>query len=100
MPIVAVFQSPSLTRETYEQIVRKLTGGKRSRMETTADWPVDGVLVHVAGQTENGFRVVDVWESEDAFRRFGEKLMPIMQEVGVEGTPDIYQAHAFVSATG
>ena len=76
MPIVAVFQSPTLTREKYAQTVRKLTGGKRSRMESTADWPVEGVLAHVAGQTEKGFRVVDVWKSEDAFRRFGEKLMP------------------------
>lgn len=98
MPIVAVFQSPSLTREKYQETVRKLTGGKRSRMESTADWPVAGVLVHVAGQTEKGFRVVDVWESEDAFRRFGEKLMPILKEVGVEGGPEVYEAHAFVSA--
>ena len=98
MPIVAVFQSPSLTRETYEQVARKPTGGKRGRMESTADWPVEGVLVHVAGQTEKGFRVVDVWNSEDDFRRFGEKLMPIMKELGIEGAPEVYQAHAFVSA--
>jgi len=97
MPIVAVFQSPTLTRQKYEETVRKLTGGKRSRMESTADWPVEGVLVHVAGQTEKGFRVVDVWTSEDAFRRFGEKLLPILKEVGVEGEPEVYQAHAFVS---
>ena len=66
-------------------------------MESTADWPVEGVLVHVAGQTEKGLRVLDVWKSEDAFRRFGE-LMPILKDVGVEGAPEIYQAHAFVSA--
>jgi hypothetical protein len=98
MPIVAVFQSPSLTRDKYEQAVRKLTGGKRARMESTADWPVEGVLVHVAGESDSGFRVVDVWQSEDAFRRFGEKLMPILKEVGVEGAPETYQAYAFVSA--
>jgi len=40
MPVVAVFQSPTLTREKYEQVCRKLTGGKRSRMESAADWPV------------------------------------------------------------
>jgi hypothetical protein len=99
MPIVAIFQSPSLTRQTYEEAARKLTGGKKNRMESTADWPVEGVLVHVAGQTATGFRVVDVWESEDAFRRFGEKLMPILKEVGVEGAPEIYQAYAFVTAS-
>ena len=98
MTIVAVFQSPDLTREKYEAIVRKLTGGKRSRMESVADWPVKGLLVHAAGQAEKGFRVVDVWESEEAFRKFGEKLTPILKEVGVEGAPDLYPTHAFVSA--
>lgn len=97
MPIIAVFQSPSLTRERYEETVRRLTGGK-SRMSSPADWPVQGLLAHVAGKGENGFRVVDVWESEDAFRRFGDQLMPILKDVGVEGQPDIYPAHTFVSA--
>ena len=97
MAIVAVFQSPSLTQERYEESVRKLTGG-RDRMESPGDWPVEGLLAHIAGQGETGFRVVDVWESEDAFGRFGETLMPILQEIGVEGEPEIYPAHTFVSA--
>jgi hypothetical protein len=32
------------------------------------------------------------------FRRFGETLMPVLQEIGVEGEPEIYSTHAFVSA--
>ena len=97
MAVVAVFQAPSLTQEQYEKSVSRLTGGK-SRMESPADWPVEGLLAHIAGEGENGFRVVDVWESEDAFRRFGEKLMPVLQEIGVEGQPEIHPAHTFVSA--
>ncbi len=96
MPVVAVFQSPSLTQERYEESVRRLTGG-RSRFESPADWPVAGLLVHVAGEAESGFRVVDVWESEEAFGRFGETLMPILQEIGVEGQPEIYPPHTLVS---
>jgi len=96
VPVVAVFQGPSLTQEQYEESVRRLTGGK-SRMESPADWPVEGLLAHVAGQGENGFRVVDVWESEDAVNRFAERLMPILQEIGVEGQPEIYPAHTFIS---
>jgi hypothetical protein len=72
--------------------------GRKSRLTAPADWPVLGLLVHAAGESAKGFRVVDVWESEDALRRFGEKLMPTLQEVGVEGDPEIYPAHAFVSA--
>jgi hypothetical protein len=95
--LVAVFQSPSLTQERYEQSVAQLTGGK-SRMESPSDWPVDGLLAHIAGQGASGFRVVDVWASEEAFRSFGEQLMPILQEAGVEGEPEIYPAHTFVGA--
>jgi hypothetical protein len=67
-------------------------------METRADWPVPGLLAHIAGQAPNGFRVVDVWESEEAFQGFGEKLMPVLQRLGIEGQPEIYPTHTFVSA--
>ena len=44
------------------------------------------------------FRVVDVWESEDAVRRFGETLAPHLQEAGITAQPQVYEAHTFVSA--
>jgi hypothetical protein len=93
VPVVAVFEG--VPREQYEESVRKLTGGK-SPLDSPADWPVEGLRVHIAGEGESGFRVVDVWESEEALRSFGEPLMPI-QEFGVQGQPDIYPAHTFVS---
>ena len=94
MPVVLVHQGPTLTQERYEETVRKLTG--KSRLEARADWPVEGLLVHIAGQGESGFRVVDVWESEDACRRFGDTLRPILEEVGVEDAPEMYDAYRFV----
>jgi hypothetical protein len=97
MAIVAVFQSPSLTQAKYEESVRQLTGG-RPRLSSRTDWPVAGLLVHIAGHGPNGFRVVDVWESEAAFGRFGEKLMPILTALGVEGEPEVYPAHTVVSS--
>ena len=97
MAVVLVFQGPSLTQELYEESVRKLTGGK-NRVETPADWPVEGLLVHIAGQGERGFRVVDVWESEEACRRFGDRLTPILKELGIEEQPEIYPAHTLVKA--
>jgi hypothetical protein len=97
MTVVLVHQGPTVTQERYEEAVRRLSGGK-SRMETPADWPVEGILVHIAGQGERGFRVVDVWESEDAARRFGDQLGPILEEVGITDAPEIYTTHTFVSA--
>ena len=95
MPVVAVFEG--ITQEQYDESVRKLTGGK-DRVESPADWPVPGLLAHVTGQGPNGFRVVDVWESDEAFQRFGEALIPVLREIGVEGDPEVYSAHSFVSA--
>ena len=95
MPIVLV--SPKFTQEQYEETVRKLTGGK-SRVESPADFPVEGLLAHIAGQGESTFRVVDVWESEEALNRFAEIVIPILREVGVEGDPEVYPALTYVSA--
>src|SRR5438445_10519484 len=97
MAVVAVFQGPTFTQEQYDQTVPGVTGGK-DRVESPSDWPVEGLLAHIAGQGESGFRVVDVWESEEAFARFGETLMPILQDLGIEGEPEVYPAHTFVSA--
>ena len=96
MPIVAIFEAPGLTQQNYEETVRRLTG--KNRMSSPSDWPVEGLLVHVAGQGANGFRVVDVWTSEEAFRRFGEKLIPVLREVGIEGEPEVYPSHTLVTA--
>ena len=97
MAVVLVHQGPSLTQESYEEVVSKLTDGK-SQMESPSDWPVAGLLVHAAGQGDSGFRVVDVWESEEACNQFGEVLAPILKEVGIDVPPEMYQAHTFVSA--
>ncbi len=95
MPVVLVHEG--ITQEQYEESVRKLTGGK-SRMGSPDEWPVEGLLAHIAGEGANGFRVVDVWESEEAVQRFGDLLMPVLKEIGVQGEPEVYPAHTYVSA--
>ncbi|MBV1851357.1 hypothetical protein [Catellatospora tritici] len=91
-----IHEGPTLTQERYDEIVRRLSGGS-GRLESTSDWPVDGLLMHVAGQSPTGFRVVDVWESEAACRQFAEVLKPILAEVGVTDQAVLYPPHAFVT---
>ena len=95
MPVVLVHQGPGLTKESYEETVRRITGGKG--LTSPADWPVEGLLMHAAGDAPGGFRVVDVWESEEPARRFGEKLAPVLLEVGIEAQPELYPAHTFIT---
>jgi hypothetical protein len=35
-----------------------------------------GLVVHAAGPTDEGFRIVAVWESEQAWRRYAERVSP------------------------
>jgi hypothetical protein len=96
VPVVIV-SPPGLTRDQYDEVVRRVNP-ETGRLESPADFPVEGVLAHVAGESPSGFRVVEVWESEDALRRYGELLLPAFQEVGVEGEPEIYPTYNFITA--
>ena len=51
--------------------------------------PAPGALARFAGPTPSGWRVITVWESEDAYRTFErEKLMPMFQRIGL-GSPNV-----------
>jgi len=93
MPLImAVHRVPSLTQDRYERVVARLTGGK-PRIENLTELPFDGLLVHVAGESKEGFCVVDIFESEAAAARFSEVVSPIAQEVGIEEPPEFFAAH-------
>ena len=94
MPVVMIHHSPGGTQEQYEAVARRLTDGRG--LGSLEQWPVEGILSHVAGPTDDGWQVVDVWESEEAFQRFGELIGPLLQEEGMPGVPRLIQAHAFV----
>lgn len=98
MLIMAIHQVPSLTQERYEEVIRRLTNGKRRRLESVSELPFQGLLMHVAGQGKNGFCIVDVFESQDAVDRFNEAMGSIPREVGIEEPPEFFPVHTFISA--
>lgn len=57
-----------------------------------------GLVVHIAGPTDEGVRVINVWESEQAWRRFqNERLEPARAALGgparhVPTTRDLHAA--------
>ncbi|MGW2721761.1 hypothetical protein [Streptomyces sp. NPDC001492] len=48
-----------MTQTMYEQGTNHITGG-RGGVKKASDWPVPGLISHVAGPTPNGWLVVDV----------------------------------------
>ncbi|MDT9696861.1 hypothetical protein [Streptomyces sp. P17] len=97
MSVVVVFELPGMTRAQYEQSAEKVAG-RPGGVTSPADWPVAGLISHTSAPTPEGWLVVDVWESEEAFRQFGETIVPILQELGVpDAKPKVYPTHTVVT---
>jgi hypothetical protein len=94
MAVLMIHDSPGGTEEQYHEVIARLSDGKGFNAPT--DWPVAGILFHVAGPTDTGFRVIDIWESEEAFQSFGPFIGPALQEVGFPGEPRLFPIAALV----
>jgi hypothetical protein len=48
-----------------------------------------GLILHVAGPTAEGFRIIDVWETDDAWHRFqAERLATAIAALGGPARPE------------
>jgi hypothetical protein len=98
MAIGVYFAFENTTLEQYEEVSRRVNDGQL--LTKLSQWPGGGILEHAAWQEESGaLGVFDVWESAEAFQSFGEKLMPIMAEVGLpQAEPHIVPLHNFIAS--
>ena len=80
MTVFVVFDAPGMTEAQYDQV----------RIEVAGDHPPEGALYHVAGPTDTGWCVVEVWDSPKALERFvDEKLKAALQRVGCTAQPRV-----------
>lgn len=57
--------------------------------EALAETP-PGLILHVAGPTDEGYRIIDVWESEEAWLRFqAERLSSQADDPGPPSAPPV-----------
>jgi hypothetical protein len=86
MSVLVRFAPASLTAEQYDESVR--------RLEEAGDFPPDGMEYHVCFGSGDNLRVSEIWDSEEQLQAFGEKLMPVLSEVGIEpGEPEMLEVH-------
>lgn len=90
MPVAMMVDNPQGSQETYD----------KAREQAGLDRPAGGVL-HVAGPSPNGgWRVIEVFESEDAARRFiSERLAPAFEAVGAPPPPppEFWPVHNYMT---
>ncbi|HKN45588.1 MAG TPA: hypothetical protein VJW23_16880 [Propionibacteriaceae bacterium] len=83
------FTADSVTTEQYDETIR--------RLEKSGDWLPEGLELHVAFEAGGKFRVSEIWDSQAQFDAFGKRLMPILEDVGIDpGTPEMIEIHNII----
>lgn len=89
MSVLIRFTPASLTSAQYDESIRKL--------QEAGDFPPDGLDYHVCFGSEGNLNVSEIWDSREQLEAFGERLMPILSEVGIEpGEPTLIDIHNVV----
>ena len=84
MSIVVRFHPTGMTRQQYDEADQKL--------RAAGAWPPDGMDYHVCFGQDGDLRVSEIWDSTEKLEVFGERLMPILSEVGIQpGEPEVYE---------
>jgi hypothetical protein len=88
--ILARFTPTSnVTTEQYDETIR--------RLEKSGDWLPEGLEFHVAFKSDGKLRVSEIWDSREQFDAFGERLMPVLNDVGIEpGKPEMLEIHNII----
>ena len=83
------FAPTAFSAEQYDETLR--------RLDAAGAGAPAGRSYHCAFEGEGGINVFDVWDSEESFAAFGETLMPILTELGVDpGEPHVAKVHNIV----
>jgi hypothetical protein len=89
MSVLIRFAPDSLTAQQYDESVRRLEG--------EGNWPADGLDYHVCFGSDGKLRVSEIWDSREQLDAFGQRLMPVLQAVGINpGQPEIVEIHNIV----
>jgi hypothetical protein len=82
---------PGGTQEQYDRMMEQLNLGERM--------PPGGIL-HTSGWMPEGWLVVEVWESQEAFDTFfEERLSPVMRNVRLP-LPRVYRTYDLYHSLG
>jgi len=72
--------------------LRKIYESVNDEVGRAVDFKTNGCIVHTAGPIPGGWRVLDVWESQDKLDQFSQILVPILEKHGLPMTqPEIWQ---------
>ena len=89
MSFVIRFSPPSLTAEQYDEVVRRLSD--------QGVFPAEGLDYELCFGSDDNLKVSQVWDSQEELDGFGERLRPILTEMGIDtGKPEVLEVHNII----
>jgi hypothetical protein len=91
MSIVVRFHPTNVTIAQYEEVLRR-------EQSAGFTFPPDGRDYHVCFGTDGDLHVSDIWDSREQFQAYGEVLMPILADVGIQFSrePEVFAVHNII----
>ena len=87
--LVRFTPSSATTAEQYDETIR--------RLQEAGDFPPPGMEYHVCFLSDGSLRVSEIWDSREQLDAFGERLMPVLAEVGIDpGEPEMLEIHNII----
>ena len=89
MSILVRYTPSNLTAEKYDATTQQFE-------EKGLEWPPEGLELHVCFGASDNLRVSEIWESRERLEAFQGRLLPLLQEAGVEfsGEPEVLEIHS------
>jgi hypothetical protein len=91
MSVLARFEPAGAvtTTDQYDDTIR--------RLQQAGDFPPEGLEYHVCFLVDGNVRVSEIWDSREQMNAFGERLMPLLAEAGIDpGEPEILEIHNII----
>jgi len=92
MSILVRFHPANLTIAQYAEVVRR-------EQSSGGTFPPDGRAYHVCfGTTDGDLHVSEIWDSQEQFQAYGEVLMPLLADAGIQfsGAPEVFEVHNII----
>ena len=80
MSVLFRFSPEGMTTDQYETV--------RRRLEEAGHWPPDGLEYHACFGESGQLKVSEIWSSTEQWEAYGQKLMPVLEEVGIRFSRD------------
>ena len=83
MPVAVEMNFRGATLDQYDQVIEAMGF-------TAGGAGAPGGLFHWVTETDDGIRVVDVWDSKEQYERFAqEQIGPLSQQAGFAAPPEV-----------